>query len=274
MCNVTAADVESSLRKKFKKSMFSRFAKAIVEYELISAGDKIAVCMSGGKDSFALAKLFQELKRHNKVPFELVFLVMDPGYSPENRAMIERNAELLNIPVNIFETDIFDSVHGIEKSPCYLCARMRRGHLYHRAKDLGCNKIALGHHYDDVIETVLMGMLYGGQIQTMMPKVRSANFEGMELIRPMYLIREETIRHWRDYNKLEFLQCACKFTENGEKNEDDSKRRKMKRLIASLESEDAGVEQNIFRSVENVCLKSVIEYKDEAGVRHRFTEKY
>lgn len=274
MCNVTAGDVESSLRKKFKKSMFSRFAKAVVEYELISAGDKIAVCMSGGKDSFALAKLFQELKRHNKVPFELVFLVMDPGYSPANRAMIERNAALLDIPITIFETDIFESVHGIEKSPCYLCARMRRGHLYHRAKDLGCNKIALGHHYDDVIETVLMGMLYGGQIQTMMPKVRSANFEGMELIRPMYLIREATVKHWRDYNGLQFLQCACKFTENGEKNEDDSKRRKMKRLIAALEAEDEGVEQNIFRSVENVNLKSIIEYKDKDGVRHRFTEDY
>ncbi len=274
MCNVTAGDVETSLRKKFKKSMFSRFAKAVVEYELISAGDKIAVCMSGGKDSFALAKLFQELKRHNKVPFELVFLVMDPGYSPANRAMIERNAALLDIPITIFETDIFESVHGIEKSPCYLCARMRRGHLYHRAKDLGCNKIALGHHYDDVIETVLMGMLYGGQIQTMMPKVRSANFEGMELIRPMYLIREATVKHWRDYNGLQFLQCACKFTENGEKNEDDSKRRKMKRLIATLEAEDEGVEQNIFRSVENVNLKSIIEYKDKDGVRHRFTEDY
>lgn len=270
----TAKDIEESLRKKFKKSMFSRFTKAIVEYELIQENDNIAVCMSGGKDSFAMAKLFQELKRHNKIPFGLTFLVMDPGYSPENRAAIERNAEMMNIPVHIFETDIFESVHNIEKSPCYLCARMRRGHLYHRAKDLGCNKIALGHHYDDVIETVLMGMLYGGQIQTMMPKVRSANFEGMELIRPMYLIREGTIEHWRDYNKLKFLQCACKFTENGEKNEDDSKRRKMKALIRKLESEDAGIEQNIFRSMENVSLKTVIEYKDKSGVRHRFTEDY
>lgn len=269
-----AKDVEDSLRKKFKKSMFSRFAKAIVEYEMINAGDKIAVCMSGGKDSFAMAKLFQELKRHNKVPFELVFLVMDPGYSPQNRAMIEKNAKELDIPITVFETDIFESVHNIEKSPCYLCARMRRGHLYHRAKDLGCNKIALGHHYDDVIETVLMGMLYGGQIQTMMPKVRSANFEGMELIRPMYLIREDTVKHWRDYNRLEFLQCACKFTESGEKNEADSKRRKMKELIRRLEAEDAGIEQNIFRSVENVSLKAVIEYKDKNGIRHRFTEDY
>ena len=271
---ITAQDVEASLRKKFKKSMFSRFAKAVNEYELIRENDKIAVCMSGGKDSFALAKLFQELKRHNKFPFGLEFLVMDPGYSSENRKKIEKNAELLNIPVTIFETDIFVSVHSIEKSPCYLCARMRRGHLYHRAKDLGCNKIALGHHYDDVIETILMGMLYGGQIQTMMPKVRSANFEGMELIRPMYLIREETIKHWRDYNGLEFLQCACRFTENGEKDEENSKRRKMKALIRRLEAEDAGIEQNIFRSVENVSLKTVIEYKDKDGVRHRFTDDY
>ena len=270
----SAERAEKSIEKKFHKKLFSRFTKAIVEYELIQEGDKIAVCMSGGKDSFVMAKLFQELKRHNKVPFELEFLVMDPGYSAANREMIESNAKLLDIPVTIFETDIFESVHNIEKSPCYLCARMRRGHLYHRAKDLGCNKIALGHHYDDVIETVLMGMLYGGQIQTMMPKVRSANFEGMELIRPMYLIREDTVKHWRDYNKLQFLQCACKFTENGEKNEDDSKRRKMKELIRKLESEDAGIEQNIFRSMENVSLKTVIEYKDKNGVRHRFTEDY
>lgn len=272
--NTKAKDVEDSLRKKFKKSMFSRFAKAVVEYSLISEGDNIAVCMSGGKDSFAMAKLFQELKRHNKFPFGLKFLVMDPGYSPENRKMIEYNAELLGIDVEIFETDIFDSVHGLDKSPCYLCARMRRGHLYHRAKDLGCNKIALGHHYDDVIETILMGMLYAGQVQTMMPKVKSANFEGMELIRPMYLIREQTIEQWRDYNSLKFLNCACKFTENGEKDEDASKRRKVKRLIRALEAEDGGIEQNIFKSVENVNIKAVIEYKDGDGVRHRFTDDY
>lgn len=271
----TPAEIcEESLRKKFRKKLFSRFTKAIVEYGLIRPNDKIAVCMSGGKDSFLMAKLFQELKRHNKIPFELVFLVMDPGYSEENRLKIQSNAKLLNIPVTIFETDIFDSVVNIDKSPCYLCARMRRGHLYHRAKDLGCNKIALGHHYDDVIETILMGMLYGGQIQTMMPKLKSANFEGMELIRPMYLIREQTIKAWRDYNNLEFLQCACKFTESVSCHSEDSKRMKVKALIARLESEDAGVEQNIFRSVENVSLKTVIEYKDKEGVRHRFTDEY
>ncbi len=271
----TAKRAEESLRKRFRKKLFSRFAKAITEYNLISEGDKIAVCMSGGKDSFVMAKLFQELKRHNKFPFELVFLVMDPGYCPINRERIEKNAALLNIPVTVFETDIFESVFEIEKSPCYICARMRRGHLYHAAKDLGCNKIALGHHYDDVIETVLMGMLYGGQIQTMMPKLKSANFEGMELIRPMYLIREEHIKQWRDANGLEFLSCACKFTEKAAKNcSDAGKRLKVKELIKRLEAEEGGIEQNIFRSVENVSLKSVIAYKDKQGVKHRFDEDY
>ena len=265
---------EESIRKKFRKKLFSRFTKAIVEYELIQPNDKIAVCISGGKDSFALAKLFQELKRHNKIPFEIIFLLMDPGYNAENREKIETNAKLLNIPLTVFETDIFESVFNIEKSPCYLCARMRRGHLYHRAKDLGCNKIALGHHYDDVIETILMGMLYGGQMQTMMPKLKSDNFEGMELIRPMYLIREETIKAWRDYNGLEFIRCACKFTEGAARDPSGSKRQKVKELIRTLEKDDPGIEQNIFRSVENVNLKTVITYKDKEGVRHRFTDEY
>ncbi len=266
--------IEESIRKKFRKKLFSRFTKAIVEYELIQPNDKIAVCISGGKDSFAMAKLFQELKRHNKIPFEIIFLLMDPGYNAENREKIETNAKLLNIPLTVFETDIFESVFNIEKSPCYLCARMRRGHLYHRAKDLGCNKIALGHHYDDVIETILMGMLYGGQMQTMMPKLKSDNFEGMELIRPMYLIREETIKAWRDYNGLEFMRCACKFTEGAARDPSGSKRQKVKELIRTLEKEDPGIEQNIFRSVENVNLKTVITYKDKEGVRHRFTDEY
>ncbi len=265
---------EESIRKKFRKKLFSRFTKAIVEYELIQPNDKIAVCISGGKDSFAMAKLFQELKRHNKISFEIIFLLMDPGYNAENREKIETNAKLLNIPLTVFETDIFESVFNIEKSPCYLCARMRRGHLYHRAKDLGCNKIALGHHYDDVIETILMGMLYGGQMQTMMPKLKSDNFEGMELIRPMYLIREETIKAWRDYNGLEFIRCACKFTEGAARDPSGSKRQKVKELIRTLEKEDPGIEQNIFRSVENVNLKTVITYKDKEGVRHRFTDEY
>lgn len=269
--------VEESIKKKFHKKLFSRFAKAINEYELLSPGDNVAVCMSGGKDSFVMAKLFQELKRHNKFEFGLKFLVMDPGYSTANRKAIETNAELLNIPITVFETDIFESVFGMEKSPCYICARMRRGHLYHRAKDLGCNKIALGHHYDDVIETILMGMLYGGQVQTMMPKLRSENFEGMELIRPMYLIREEHIKDWRDYNGLNFIQCACKFTESNNlaaPNCGSSKRMKVKQLIKRLESQDGGIEQNIFRSVENVNLKTIIAYKDKNGDRHYFNDEY
>ena len=207
--------IEEGLRKQYAKRLFKPFAKAIVEYGLIEPNDRIAVCISGGKDSTLMAKLFQELKRHNKFPFELVFLVMDPGYSSENRERIEENAKLLNIPITVFGTNIFENVFEIEKSPCYICARMRRGHLYAKAKELGCNKIALGHHYDDVIETILMGMLYGGQIQTMLPKLKSTHFEGMELIRPMYLVREKDIIAWRDEYGLRFLQCACKFTEKG-----------------------------------------------------------
>ena len=206
-------DVEESLRKRFRKSIWCKFTKAVKEYELVKEGDKIAVCISGGKDSMLMAKLFQELKLHNKVSFELTFLVMNPGYSPENLEIIKKNAKKLHIPITIFETDIFDSVYNVEKSPCYLCARMRRGHLYNKAKELGCNKIALGHHYDDVIETILMGMLYGAQVQTMMPKLHSTNFEGMELIRPLYLVREDSIKEWRDYNHLGFIQCACRFTD-------------------------------------------------------------
>ena len=270
-------NVEESLRKKFKKNIFSKFAKAINEYELLSPGDKVAVCISGGKDSMLLAKLFQELKRHNKFDFELVFLVMDPGYNPKNRKKIEHNAKILGVPINVFETNIFDSVFNIEKSPCYLCARMRRGYLYSEAKKLGCNKIALGHHYDDVIETILMGMLYGAQVQTMMPKLHSTNFEGMELIRPMYLIREKDIKAWRDYNKLSFIQCACKFTEqfySDASKEDGSKRKKIKSLIAKLASEDPQIEGNIFRSVENVNLSTIIAYKDKEGNEHNFKDEY
>ena len=223
-----------------------------------------------------MAKLFQELKRHDKFPFELVFLVMDPGYSPENRSIIEKNAEALSIPLTIFESDIFEAVYNIEKSPCYVCARMRRGHLYSKAKELGCNKIALGHHFDDVIETILMGMLYGGQVQTMMPKLHSTNFEGMELIRPLYLIRENDIKHWRDYNDLHFIQCACKFTDTCTTctpTNTGSKRQEVKRLIAEMKMTNPQVEMNIFRSVENVNLKTVIAYKDEEGT-HSFLDGY
>ena len=273
MNNEITENIEKSLRKKFKKSIWCRFTKAINEYKLVQPDDKIAVCISGGKDSMLMAKLFQELKRHDKFPFEVVFLVMNPGYNPENLAMIKKNAEILNIPVNIFESDIFNSVVHIEKNPCYICARMRRGYLYNKAKELGCNKIALGHHFDDVIETILMGMLYGGQVQTMMPKLHSTNFEGMELIRPMYLIREDDIKHWCNYNDLHFIQCACRFTEKCTDTPVISKRLEIKNLIAELKKINPQVEKNIFRSVENVNLNTVIAYKDNNGV-HNFLDEY
>lgn len=271
-----AEEVEKSIRKKFHKELFTKFCKAINEYDMVSPDDKIAVCISGGKDSFLLAKLFQELKRHNKFNFELIFLVMDPGYSKKNRDMIEKNAKLLNIPITIFETNIFENVFEIEKYPCYICARMRRGHLYNKAKELGCNKIALGHHFDDVIETSLMGMLYGAQIQTMMPKIHSTNFDGMELIRPMYFIREEDVIHWRDYNNLQFLRCACKFTEMSalDEHENLSKRKKVKEIIASIKKDDPQIEGNIFKSMQNVNLATVIAYKDENGHVHDFLSRY
>lgn len=270
-----AKDVEQSLRKKFRKSIWCKFTKAINEYELVKPGDKIAVCISGGKDSMLMAKLFQELKRHNKFDFEVKFLVMDPGYSPANRQVIEENAKRLEIPIEIFESDIFESVFNVEKSPCYLCARMRRGHLYAFAKEMGCNKIALGHHYDDVIETILMGMLYGAQVQTMMPKLHSTNFEGMELIRPLYLVREDDIKAWRDYNDLHFIQCACKFTDTCTtcNNENRSKRVEIKELIRDLKQVNPFVEGNIFKSVENVNIDTVVGYK-QYGVRHSFLENY
>ncbi len=261
---------EKSIIKKFHKQLFRRFTKAVVTYNLIQPNDKIAVCISGGKDSFLLAKLFQELKKHHKFPFELVFLAMDPGYNCENRQLIESNARKLEIPLTVFETEIFENVLHIENSPCYLCARMRRGHLYHNAKLLGCNKIALGHHYDDVIETILMGMLYGGQVQTMMPILNSTNFEGMQLIRPMYLIREQDIIAWRDYSGLKFLRCACKFTDGTR--EDEGKRKKVKQLIKMLAADDPCIEQNIFKSVENVNLSTIIAYKDRQGNKHFFNE--
>ena len=269
-------DVEQSIRKKFRKKIWRMFAKAINTYDLVKEGDKIAVCISGGKDSMLMAKLFQELKLHNKFEFEVKFLVMDPGYSPENRKVIEENARKLNIPITIYESDIFESVYNVEKSPCYLCARMRRGYLYKFPKDMGCNKIALGHHYDDVIETILMGMLYSGQVQTMMPKLHSTNYEGMELIRPLYLIREQDIKSWCRYNDLHFIQCACKFTDtcttcNNEENR--SKRVEIKELIKTLKQVNPYVEGNIFKSVENVSLEAIVAYKID-GVKHSFLETY
>lgn len=268
-------DVERSIRKKFSKTIWGRFTAALLEYQLLQEGDKVAVCISGGKDSMLMAKLFQELKRHNKYEFGVEYIVMDPGYNKKNREKIEENARLLNVPIHIFETDIFSSVFNVEKNPCYLCARMRRGHLYKMAKSLGCNKIALGHHFDDVIETILMGMLYGGQVQTMMPKLHSTNFEGMELIRPMYLIREKDIVHWCNYNNLSFIRCACKFTEQieTEDKESTSKRKEIKALIQELKKTNPQVESNIFRSVENVNIDTVISYK-QGGLVHNFVDTY
>ena len=270
-----AKNVEQSLRKTYKKRIWSKFCRAINTYELVKPGDKIAVCISGGKDSMLMAKLFQELKRHNKFEFEVKYLVMDPGYNEANRRIIEENARRLNIPVTFFESNIFDAVYEIENSPCYLCARMRRGHLYAYAKELGCNKIALGHHYDDVIETILMGMLYSGKIETMMPKLHSTNFEGMELIRPMYLIKEADIIGWRDYNQLNFIQCACRFTENcatcgGGRG---SKRDEMKELIAQFREESNLIEKNIFRSVHNVNLRTIIGYHKDDDI-YNFLDDY
>ena len=270
-------EIEKSISKKFRRRIFSKFTKAINEYDMLKEGDKVAVCISGGKDSMIMAKLFQELQRHRKFQFDLVFLVMDPGYTEINRQTIENNAKDMGIPLTIFETTIFDYVYEVEKSPCYLCARMRRGHLYRQAQMLGCNKIALGHHYDDVIETILMGMMYGAQVQTMMPKLHSSNFEGMELIRPMYLVREEDIIHWRDYHKLTFLQCACRFTENthtlNEDGSSDSKRLEIKELIKQLKIVNPYIEGNIFKSVENVNLSTIIAYKKDSE-RHHFLDDY
>lgn len=275
--NERREEIEKSLRKKFKKSVFTPFAKAINDFALIQEGDNICVCISGGKDSMIMAKLFQELKRHNKFPFSVQFLCMDPGYNEYNRKIIEENAKLLGIPLHFFESDIFESVFEIESSPCYVCARMRRGHLYSKAKELGCNKIALGHHFDDVIETVLMGMLYSGQFQAMMPKLHSTNFPGMELIRPLYYVREDDIKHWRDYNKLNFIQCACKFTETCSTCHTDgttsSKRLETKKLIAELKKTNPFIEKNIFRSTENVSKQTILGLKDK-GVKHSFLEWY
>lgn len=267
--------VEHSIITKYKKTLFHKFIGAVKDYKLISPGDKIAVCISGGKDSMLLAKLMQELSRHGDFPFDMEFLVMDPGYHPRNRQKIIDNARILGIPIHIFDTDIFGSVVHIEKNPCYLCARMRRGHLYKQAQLLGCNKIALGHHFDDVIETILMGMLYGAQIQTMMPRIKSTNFAGMELIRPMYYIREKDIISWRNYHRLDFLQCACRFTEQNAQQDGTgtSKRQEIKQLIRELKKTNPQVEMNIFRSVERVNLSTIIGYylEDE---EHHFLERF
>jgi len=268
-------EVERSIIKKFRKSIWNSFVIGINQYELIKENDKIAVCISGGKDSMLLAKCMQEIQRHGKFHFDLEFLVMDPGYNAINRQVIEDNARCLNIPITVFETEIFDIVAGVDESPCYLCARMRRGHLYSKAKEMGCNKIALGHHFDDVIETTLMSMLYSAEIKTMMPKLHSTNFEGMELIRPMYMVKEADILAWKKYNDLSFIQCACRFTENcvlGD-NGGGSKRQEMKTLIKKFRQTSEHIEMNIFRSVHNVNLETIIGYRNK-NERYSFLDDY
>ena len=268
--------IEQSITKKYRKSLWTPFIKAIKTYELIQEGDKIAVCISGGKDSMLMAKLTQMLQRISEVDFEVVYLVMDPGYNEINRQKIESNAKLLEIPITIFETDIFEVANNTDDSPCYLCARMRRGHLYNKAKELGCNKIALGHHFSDVIETTVMGMFYGSQLQAMLPKLHSKNFEGMELIRPMYCIHEDDIISWRRYNELEFIQCACRFTENCtmcDNGGGGSKRQEIKTLIKHLKEDNPGIEKSIFNSLHNVCLDTFPGYKSE-NETHSFIERF
>ena len=279
-------NIERSIIKEYRKTIWRPFVKGLQEYEMIQDGDRVAVGISGGKDSMLLAKCLQQLKRQSNTKFELEFIVMDPGYQPENRKLIEENAALMNIPVRIFDSDIFDIVVDVDQSPCYLCARMRRGYLYSHAKELGCNKIALGHHFDDVIETILMGILYGGQINTMMPKLHSTNFSGMELIRPLYFVKEEDILAGRDSNPLHFLQCACRFTEqiakeraaageavNGGDIVHTSKRQEMKELIARLRKNSPFIDANIMKSVENINLDACLGYVQK-GVRHHFLETY
>ena len=268
-------EIERSIIKKFRKTIWNNFIGAVKEYELISAGDRIAVCISGGKDSMLLAKCVQQLQKHSDVPFEAVYLVMDPGYSKENRGLLEDNARIMNIDIKIFESDIFDVAFRAGGSPCYLCARMRRGFLYSKARELGCNKIALGHHFNDVIETVLMSMMYSSEIKTMPPKLRSTNFEGMELIRPLYRVKERYITAFADYNRLSFLQCACRFTENSAYNENLSKRKEIKRLIERIKEENPEADDNIFRSIHNVNLAAIPGWRDgDSGTVHSFKENY
>ena len=270
----TCHAVENSIIKKYRRNIWRPFIKALQNYQLVQNGDKIAVCISGGKDSMLLSKCMQELKRYSQTNFELVFLSMDPGYDTGNRRLVEFNADLLRIPIVFFETDIFNSIANASEGACYLCARMRRGHLYKKARELGCNKIALAHHYDDVIETTLLSMFYGGEIKTMMPKLHSKNYYGMELIRPLYLTREEAIIAWRDYHKLKFIRCACHFIGySSTQNPQDSKRREIKRLIKLLREQNPIIEKNIFKSTENVNLDAVVGYK-RYNKKHYFFEDY
>lgn len=268
-------EIERSIIKRYRKKIWNNFVAAVKEYDLIAAGDKIAVCISGGKDSVLLAKCMQQLQRYSEVPFDLEFIVMDPGYNKANRELIESNARLLNIPVNIFETNIFETVTEVGGSPCYLCARMRRGNLYAKARELGCNKIALGHHFDDAIETLLMSMMYSSEIKTMLPKLRSTNFEGMELIRPLYRVKEKDIINWVNSNELKFLQCACRFTEKIEQFDGLSKRKETKQIIADICKINPNAADNIFRSMHNVNIGNVVGLRErDDGITHDFKEMF
>ena len=268
-------EVQRSIIKRYRKNIWKNFVAAIKEYELISENDKIAVCISGGKDSVLMACCLRQLQIHSEVPFELVYLVMDPGYNAENRKLIEYNTKLLNLPVTIFESDIFEVTDRVGGSPCYLCARMRRGCLYSKARELGCNKIALGHHFNDVIETVLMSMMYSSEIKTMLPKLHSTNFEGMELIRPLYKVKEKDIINWAESNGLKFLQCACKMTEKNADIELMSKRKEIKQLIADIKLQNPEADDNIFRSLHNVNMATIPGFRDsDSGQLHSFLEKY
>lgn len=269
-------EIEKTITKRFRKEIWKKFIKGITEYEMIKEGDKIAICMSGGKDSMLMAKCFQELKKHRKMNFEIKFIVMNPGYNEKNKQKIIENSNILNIPIIMFETDIFNRVVNIENNPCYICARMRRGYLYEKAKELGCNKIALGHHFNDVIETILMGMFYGSQMQTMMPKVKSTSHPGMELIRPLYFVKEDDIIAWKNKNKLDFIECACRFTEeyHANYNEDGkSKREEMKQLIKNMKKNYENIDINIFNSVQNVNLDTIISYR-KGNEYHHFLDEY
>lgn len=268
-------EIERSIIKRFRKEIWSKFVKAVKEYQLINENDKIMVCISGGKDSFLMAKCIQELERHSDVKFEAKYVVMDPGYNKKNREYIIDNAKKLNIPITIFDSNIFEVVSNVKDSPCYLCARMRRGYLYSKAQELGCNKISLGHHFNDVIETTLLSMFYGSEIKTMLPKLHSENFSGLELIRPLYLVHENDILAWKDYNNLEFLNCACKFTEltSDIDKENISKRKEIKKLIASLKKVNSNIDNNIFNSINNINLNTVLGYKKD-GIKHSFLDDY
>ncbi len=268
-------EIERSIIKRYRKSIWNNFIKAVKEYELIKENDRIAVCISGGKDSMLLAKCMEELQKHSPVPFELKYLVMDPGYVKENRQLLEANAKLMNIDIEIFNSNIFDVAYNAGGSPCYLCARMRRGALYDKAKSLGCNKIALGHHFDDVIETTLMSMMYSSEIKTMLPKLHSTNFEGMELIRPLYCVKERDIIAWSNYNDLKFLRCACRFTADSAFDESLSKRKETKELIKEIRKKNPEADNNIFRSIHNVNLATIPGWRDrDSGETHSFLELY